>query len=53
MKKNVDITIDIKTARRMLGVAGIVTTELIDEEIFKKVLDWIKIYGVTYSINQD
>lgn len=53
MKKNVDITIDIKTARRMLGVAGIVTIGLTDEEVFEKVLDWITIYGVSYSINQN
>lgn len=53
MKKNVEITINLEIARYMLRVAGIITSNLTDDEIFDKVLDQLTKYGTTYSIDQE
>ncbi len=52
MTKNVNITMDIKVARMMLGVAGFspkVTENSTDDEIFAKVLSLIECYGATIN----
>jgi hypothetical protein len=52
MTKNVTITIDIKIARKMLGVAGFYkqAEKMSDDEVFEKVLTLIECYGATSSI---
>ena len=53
MTKNVKITINIKVARMMLGVAGFNPqriAQMSDDEIFAKVLSMINCYGATSII---
>lgn len=55
MTKNVNITIDIKIARTMLGVAGFNSeriSQMSDDEIFKKVLSLIECYGATSEVKE-
>ena len=54
MTKTVKITINIKTARTMLGVAGFnsrAIAELSDDEVFEKVLRMIECYGATSIVS--
>lgn len=54
MTKNVAITLDIRVAKMMLGVAGFYhASELSDEEVFEKVLSLIDCYGATSIIKED
>lgn len=49
--KNVDITVDVKTAKIMLGVAGYAEAKnLSDDEIVKLVLSMLDCYGVVTTI---
>lgn len=49
MERTVNINIDIKIARNMLGIAGFskVAYQGSDEEVFNAVLDMISCYGAT------
>lgn len=51
MTKNVEVTVDIQIAKRMLGVAGINNAnKMTDDEVFEKVLQMNEMYGVKYAI---
>lgn len=51
MTKNVEVTVDIKIAKRMLGVAGVNNVnQMTDDEIFEKVLQMNEMYGVKYVV---
>ena len=52
--KNVEVTINIKVARKMLGVAGFYkdAEKMSDDEIFAKVLTLIECYGATANIQE-
>ena len=53
MTKNVEITIDINIARKMLRVAGVLSVNtMTDEEIFEKALKMNEEYGVTSVIRE-
>ena len=53
LTKNVEITIDINIARKMLRVAGISSVNtMTDEEIFEKALKMNEEYGVTSVIRE-
>lgn len=56
MTKTIDVTIDTKTARTMLGIAGFnyeKLNEATDIEVFAKVLSMIDCYGATFIIKGD
>lgn len=51
MTKNVEVTIDIKIAKRMLSVAGVNNVnQMTNDEVFEKVLQMNEMYGVKYAI---
>lgn len=55
MTKEVNITVDIALARRMLCVAGFSFEEIraaTDDEVFEKVLTMIDCYGVTFDVKE-
>lgn len=54
MTKNVNITIDMEVARKMLAVAGfgLEIKHATDEEIFAKVLSQIECYGASSEVKE-
>lgn len=55
MTKEVNITVDVAIARRMLCVAGFSYEEIhaaTDDEIFEKVLALIDCYGATFEVKE-
>ena len=56
MTKNVNITIDISIARKMLTVAGFEYNTIYnatEDEVFGKVLSMLDCYGATFEIQND
>jgi len=49
MTKNVEVTVNMETARRMLRIAGYDVTGMTDDEIFVKALSMSEKYGVKYT----
>ena len=50
MTKDVVIDLDIELARQMLQVFGLQTDNMNDDEVFDKVLERIKCYGVSWVV---
>lgn len=53
IERNVNIKIDTKIARAMLGCAGFNTDNKSDEEVFSMVLNLISCYGATCKFDRE